>query len=78
VRGLAPDSEAQDYQLWFIVDGIPLNGGVFDAKAGQVAGLAASTMPAGATAVAITLEKKGGVSAPTTPILLIASEAVRI
>ena len=78
VRGLTPDSESQDYQLWFIVDGIPMNGGVFDARIGEVAALAASTMPSGVTAVAITLEKKGGVAAPTTPILLIASDAVQI
>jgi len=78
VRGLAPETESQDYQLWFIVDGIPMNGGVFDAELGQVAGLAASTMPQGVTAVAITLEKKGGVTAPTTPILLIADQTVQI
>lgn len=78
VRGLAPDAEAQDYQLWFIVDGLPMSGGVFDARRGEVAELVDTGMPAGASAVAITLERKGGVPAPTTPILLIAEGSVRI
>jgi hypothetical protein len=78
VRGLAPDAEAQDYQLWFIVDGLPMSGGTFDARLGQVAELARGDMPAGTTAVAVTLERKGGVPSPTTPILLIAESSVRI
>jgi hypothetical protein len=78
VRGLAPDAAAQDYQLWFIVDGVPTSGGVFDAQLGRVAELAASAVPRGVSAVAITLERKGGVPAPTTPILLVSGGAVQI
>lgn len=78
VLGLAPDGEAQDYQLWFIVDGLPQSGGVFDARAGGVAELADSDVPREFSAVAITLERKGGVPAPTTPILLIADSSVRL
>lgn len=78
VRGLAPEPEAQDYQLWFIVDGLPLSGGVFDARLGRVAELTDDDMPARATAIAITLERKGGVRSPTSPILLIADSSVRL
>jgi len=78
VRGLKSEPEPQDYQLWFIVDGLPLSGGVFDARPGKPAQLAASSMPAGTTAVAITLERKGGTASPTSPILLIAESAVQI
>jgi hypothetical protein len=78
VRGLKPEPEPQDYQLWFIVDGLPLSGGVFDARAGKSATLADSSMPAGTTAVAITLERKGGTASPTSPILLIADSSVQI
>ena len=78
VRGLKPEPEPQDYQLWFIVDGLPLSGGVFDGKAGKSAQLADNSMPAGATAIAITLERKGGTASPTSPILLIADSSVQI
>ncbi len=78
VRGLKPEPEPQDYQLWFIVDGLPLSGGVFDVKLGKPALLAAASMPAGTTAVAITLERKGGTTSPTSPILLFADSSVQI
>ncbi len=78
VRGLKPEPEVQDYQLWFIVDGLPLSGGVFDAKLGKTALLAEATMPRGTSAVAITLERKGGVQSPTSPILLSAQTSVQL
>lgn len=78
VRGLRPEPEPQDYQLWFIVDGLPLSGGVFDARAGKPALLADDNLPAGATAIAITLERKGGTASPTSPSLLTAASSVQI
>ena len=78
VRGLKPEPEVQDYQLWFIVDGLPMSGGVFDAKLGKTALLAEATMPRGTSAVAITLERKGGVQSPTSPILLAAQTSVQL
>lgn len=78
VRGLKQEPEAQDYQLWFIVDGLPMSGGVFDARLGKPAFLADSAMPAGVQAVAVTLERKGGVPSPTSPILLIGDQSVRL
>ncbi len=78
VQGLKPEPEAQDYQLWFIVDGLPLSGGVFDAKLGKSALLADSAMPAATTAIAVTLERKGGTASPTSPILLTADASVQL
>lgn len=78
VRGLKPEPEPQDYQLWFIVDGLPLSGGVFDAKLGRTALLADDALPAGATAIAITLERKGGTASPTSPSLLTADSSVQL
>lgn len=78
VRGLRPEPEPQDYQLWFIVDGLPLSGGVFDAKTGKSSWLADDRFPAGATAITITLERKGGTSSPTSPSLLSGESSVRI
>lgn len=71
VIGLGPDPPGRDYQLWFIVDGLPLSAGVFGAEAGRAATLEDVTMPAGATGVAVTLEREGGAPGPSgTPILL--------
>lgn len=77
-RGLRPDPASQDYQIWFVVDGIPRSGGVFDAPAGRSAVLADDDLPAGTTAVWLSLERKGGTPAPTTPILLIAERGVQL
>jgi hypothetical protein len=78
VRGLKAEPEPQDYQVWFIVDGIPLSGGVFDARTGQPALLAGDAFPAGSTSMAITLERKGGTASPTSPILLTADSSVQL
>ncbi len=78
VRGLKPEPEPQDYQLWFIVDGLPLSGGVFDARLGKPALRAGDALPAGTTAIAITLERKGGTTSPTSPGLLAAASSVQL
>lgn len=78
VRGLKPELEAQDYQLWFLIGTVPVPGGTFDAETGQLATLTAARMPSGTTGVAITLEKKGGSPQPTLPILLVAEQAVQL
>lgn len=78
VRDLEPEPADRDYQLWFIADGVPVSGGVFDGRGARAATLADARMPAGTSAVAITLEPKGGVRAPTTPILLIADRSVTL
>ncbi len=78
VRGLKPEPEVQDYQLWFIVDGLPVSGGVFDAKLGKTSLLAEATMPRGTTSVAITLERKGGVQSPTSSSILLAERGVSL
>jgi anti-sigma-K factor RskA len=53
----------KEYQLWAIVDGKPVDAGVFDLEKG-VSFLKLKTIPR-AEAFAITLEKKGGSTAPT-------------
>jgi len=78
VRGLRPESPTQDYQLWFVVDGVRRRGGVFDAVAGQPTVLAGEGFPAGATAVAITLERKGGATIPSGPDVLSAERPVQL
>lgn len=78
VRGLKPEPEPQDYQLWFIVDGLPLSGGVFDARLGKPALRTGDALPAGTTAIAITLERKGGTASPTSPGLLTAASSVQL
>ena len=56
----APPSDLQ-YQLWAIVDGKPVDAGVFDMKEGLIT---MKNIPR-AQAFAITLEKKGGSPTPT-------------
>lgn len=70
--GLAPAPADRDYQVWFVVDGIPRRAGVFAARAGRPAVVADDDLPAGTTSVWITLERKGGAPAPSTSVLLVA------
>ncbi len=61
---LAANDEAHQYQLWAIVDGKPVDLGVFDSKPDND-GMAEMKPVANAAAFAVTLEKRGGVPSPT-------------
>ena len=53
------------YQLWTIVAGQPVSGGVFELEAGGRAQVLADAPPGPAAAFAVTIEPTGGVPAPT-------------
>jgi len=61
---LAANDEAHQYQLWAIVNGKPVDLGVFDAKPDST-GMIEMNPVANAAAFAVTLEKRGGVPSPT-------------
>jgi len=61
---LAANDDAHQYQLWAIVDGKPVDLGVFDAKADST-GMIEMNNVGNAAAFAVTLEKRGGVPSPT-------------
>lgn len=63
VNQLPHPSADQQYQLWALVDGKPVDAGVFDMKEGP--GLMKMKNIPRAQAFAITLEKKGGSPTPT-------------
>lgn len=59
---LAALSEGQQYQLWALIDGQPVDAGVFDADAGR---FQVMKNIAKADAFAVTVEQKGGSESPT-------------
>ncbi len=61
---LPANSLNEQYQLWAIVDGKPVDAGVFDTYEAQK-GLVKMKNIANATAFAVTIEKKGGAINPT-------------
>ena len=61
---LAENDDAHQYQLWAIVNGKPVDLGVFDAR-GNSTGMIEMSPIANAVAFAVTLEKRGGVPSPT-------------
>jgi anti-sigma-K factor RskA len=63
VSQLPLPAEDQQYQLWAMVDGIPVDAGVFDIKEGP--GMTKMKNIPRAQAFAITLEKKGGNAKPS-------------
>jgi anti-sigma-K factor RskA len=73
LAALPPDRQ---YELWVFLDGKPVNAGVFDADAAGSALFESSTFPQpDAQNFAITVEPRGGVPAPTGPIVLVGSPA---
>jgi hypothetical protein len=78
VTGLAPTPEGREYQVWFMVDDLPLDGGCFRVAPGRTAALADAEMPPGTEGVTITLEQAGGARAPTSAVLLQADRAVEL
>lgn len=63
--GLPANDETHQYQLWALVNGKPVDLGVFDAKADTTHILMKMKEIAGAQAFAVTLEKRGGAVNPT-------------
>lgn len=63
--GLPVNDEAHQYQLWAMVNGKPIDLGVFDVKTDSTHILLEMKEIASAQAFAVTLEKRGGSPAPT-------------
>ncbi|PHI21125.1 hypothetical protein CEQ90_03625 [Lewinellaceae bacterium SD302] len=63
VANLPPPPAGKDYQLWALVDGQPVDLGIFD-PAAVVAGLIEVDFPVGTGAFAVTLEDEGGRPTP--------------
>ncbi len=62
---LPPLADGRVYQLWSIVRGTPVSGGVFELDERGQAQVLAEAPPGPADAFAVTIEPRGGVPAPT-------------
>jgi anti-sigma-K factor RskA len=62
------------YQLWAIVDGKPVDAGVFDSS---FSGLLRMKNISGATAFAVTVEKRGGSESPTLETMQVVGNVVK-
>lgn len=80
VHGLEPSPEGHAYQLWFVADGRPVSAGTFSVEPGDPVELSSETMPAGTSAVLVTLEPTGGAAEPRGPEVLFGdgAEAMRV
>lgn len=73
---LAPLPADRQYELWVFVKGKPVNAGVFDVDAQGRALFESTDFPEpGVENFAVTIEPRGGVPAPTGPIVLVGSPA---
>lgn len=72
MKELAKDNQ---YQLWAIIDGKPVDAGVFD---GNVAGLLKMKQIApGATTFAVTIEPRGGKASPSLETMQVAGNVIK-
>ncbi len=71
MKSLAQENQ---YQLWAIVDGKPVDAGVFDST---TAGLLKMKALAGAAAFAVTIEPRGGKATPSLETLQVIGNVVK-
>ncbi|WP_342329501.1 anti-sigma factor [Pedobacter sp. FW305-3-2-15-E-R2A2] len=69
--GLPKNDQAHQYQLWALVNGKPVDLGVFDVKADTTHILLKMKEIGSAQAFAVTLEKRGGVASPTMDQMIV-------
>ena len=68
-------AQENQYQLWAIIDGKPVDAGVFD---GNFAGLVKmKEIPAGAKTFAVTIEPRGGKPSPTLETMQVVGNVVK-
>jgi anti-sigma-K factor RskA len=78
VHGLAAEPSGRDYQIWFLTAGEPASAGCFQIRDGRPEFAMLAPPPRGLTGVAVTIEPKGGSPRPTTPVILLSQEPVRL
>ncbi len=78
VHNLTAEPQGHDYQIWFLVGDQPHSAGCFNIEQGRPVFKMLAPMPQGMTGVAVTLEPRGGSPRPTTPMLLVNREPVRL
>jgi anti-sigma-K factor RskA len=66
----------RQYELWVFLNGKPVNAGVFDVNATGRAMFESTSFPdPGAQNFAVTVEPRGGMPAPTGPVVLVGAPA---
>jgi Anti-sigma-K factor rskA, C-terminal len=78
IVGLAPAPAERAYQLWFFTDAGPVSAGLLTLSPGAEAELSSPRMPAGITAVGVTLEPAAGVPRPSGPTVLFGNEKMSL
>ena len=71
---LPPAPESHTHQLWAIVDGKPVDMGIFNTSNEEVAGIQHMGVVKEASAFAITIEKEGGAVNPTLEEMIVIGE----
>jgi anti-sigma-K factor RskA len=74
IREMKELSAENQYQLWAIIDGKPVDAGVFDLTKGRL--LRMKDVKPGAKTFAVTIEPKGGKTAPTLETMQVAGNVI--
>lgn len=68
-------SQENQYQLWAIVDGKPVDAGVFDGNVADL--LKMKDIPSGAVKFAVTIEPRGGKESPTMATMQVIGDVIK-
>jgi anti-sigma-K factor RskA len=74
IREMKELSAEKQYQLWAIIDGKPVDAGVFDVTKGTL--LRMKNVEPGATTFAVTVEPKGGKASPSIETMQVAGNVI--
>jgi anti-sigma-K factor RskA len=74
IREMKELSSEKQYQLWAIIDGKPVDAGVFDLSKGRL--LRMKDVRPGATTFAVTVEPKGGKTTPSLETMQVAGNVI--
>lgn len=77
-HGLAPEPPGREYQVWFLVGDRPQSAGCFHIEDGRAVIAMPERPPEGVTGVAVTIEPKGGSPRPTSDMILVAQQPIRL
>jgi anti-sigma-K factor RskA len=75
IQNLRELSRENQYQLWAMIDGKPVDAGVFDANVDGL--IKMKEIPKGATAFAVTIEPRGGMPSPTLGTMQVSGNVVK-
>lgn len=77
IQNMKELAQEHQYQLWAIIDGKPVDAGVFDGNLAALGLVKMKNIPEGAAAFAVTVEPRGGKESPTLSTMQVVGNVIK-